>query len=100
MRDLTDRHLNVNAFPFNTENKSNMVTSASDRVQQKSVKILTRLKDLGGQMKASKTDTKGHLDKHRMNLDMLECFMMICERVKNSELIILNAAPDIDEDDE
>ena len=99
MRDLIDRHLNVIAFPFNTENKSNMVTSASDRVQHKAVKILTRLKDLGGQMKASKTDTKGHLDKHRMNLDMLECFMMICERVKNSELIIMNAAPEIDEDD-
>jgi hypothetical protein len=101
IRDLLSRHLNVQAFEFNTENKSNMVTSSSERVQQKGIKILKRLKDLGGQMKASKTDTKGHLDKHRMNLDMLECLMMICERVKTSHIrmisIPLNSG--LDEDD-
>ena len=90
IRDLSSRHLNVNAFEFNTENKSNMVTSSSERVQKKTIKILKRFKDLGGQMKASKTDTKGHLDKHRMNLDMLECLMMICERVKTSNIRIIS----------
>lgn len=89
IRDLKDRGVNVYAFAFDTENKSNMVTSASDRVQKKLVKIDKRLKDLGGQMKASKTDNKGHIDKHRMNLDMLECFMMICERVKNYNVRII-----------
>ena len=89
IRDLQSRHLNIQPFEFNTENKSNMVTSSSERVQQKKIKILNRLKDLGGQMKASKTDTKGHLDKHRMNLDMLECLMMICERVKTSDIRII-----------
>ncbi|HSA75479.1 MAG TPA: hypothetical protein VLE21_04755 [Candidatus Nitrosocosmicus sp.] len=89
MRDLTARGLNVIPFEMNTENKSNMVTSTSERVQSKKIKILKRLKDLGGQMKASKTDAKGHLDKHRMNLDMLECLMMICERIKTSKVRII-----------
>ena len=89
IRDLKSRHLNIYPFEFNTENKSNMVTSSSERVQKRTIKILKRLKDLGGQMKASKTDTKGHLDKHRMNLDMLECLMMICERVKTSGIKII-----------
>lgn len=100
IRDLKSRHLNIYPFEFNTENKSNMITSSSERVQQKRIKILKRLKDLGGQMKASKTDTKGHLDKHRMNLDMLECLMMICERVKTSGIRIITIplnTNDIDE---
>ena len=73
-----------------------MITSSSERVQKKGIKILKRLKDLGGQMKASKTDSKGHLDKHRMNLDMLECLMMICERIKDSRIriISLNSSDD------
>lgn len=100
IRDLTDRHLNVVSFPFDTINKSNMVTSASEMVQHKGIKILKRLKDLGGQMKASKTDGKGHLDKHRMNLDMLECLMMICERVKSGNLIIINTNIHDDEEDD
>ena len=90
MRDLISRGLHVEAFEMNTENKSNMVTSTSERVQQKAIKILKRLKDLGGQMKAAKTDGKGHLDKHRMNLDMLECLMMICERIKTSKIRIMS----------
>ena len=90
IRDLGSRNLNVQAFEFNTENKSNMITSSSERVQKKGIRILKRLKDLGGQMKASKTDIKGHLDKHRMNLDMLECLMMICERIKDSRIRIIS----------
>jgi len=89
IRDLESRNLNVLPFAFDTENKSNMVTSSSERVQKKQIKILRRLKDLGGQMKASKTDQKGHLDKHRMNLDMLECLMMICEHIKTSHIKIM-----------
>ena len=77
-----------------------MITSSSERVQKKLIKILKRLKDLGGQMKASKTDTKGHLDKHRMNLDMLECLMMICERVKTSTIRIITVSnTNISDDD-
>lgn len=99
MRDLKSRGLNVESFEMNTENKSNMVTSTSERVQKKGIKILKRFKDLGGQMKASKTDSKGHLDKHRMNLDMLECLMMICERIKTSRIRILTVNTNIEDDD-
>ena len=100
IRDLKSRHLNIYPFEFNTENKSNMVTSSSERVQKKTIKILKRLKDLGGQMKASKTNTNGHLDKHRMNLDMLECLMMICERVKTSGIKIITIPLNTNDEDE
>jgi len=99
IRDLQSRHLNVEPYLMNTENKSNMITEASDKVEKKVVRILQRLKDLGGQMKASKTDGKGHLDKHRMNLDMLECFMMICEKLKTSKILIYKIDLEPDEDD-
>ena len=100
MRDLQSRGLHVEAFEMNTENKSNMVTSTSERVQQKGIKILKRLKDIGGQMKAAKTDGKGHLDKHRMNLDMLECLMMICERIKTSKIRIISIGLNNRDEDE
>lgn len=89
IRDLIDRQVNTQAFAFDTENKSNMINSASDRVISKTVQIHRTLHDLAGQMKASKTDKKGHLDKKRMSLDMLECFCMICERVKTSTIKII-----------
>jgi len=89
IRDLKERQVNTVAFEFNTESKSNMVNSTSSRVISRLLKIHTTLKDLGGQMKASKADIKGHLDKKIMNLDMLECLCMICERFKTSTIKIL-----------
>jgi len=89
IRDLREKHVTVNEFAFDTENKSNMVNSTTDRVTNNMLKIWHGLHDLAGQMKAVKSDKKGHIDKSRMSLDELECLMMICERMKTSSVKII-----------
>lgn len=89
IRDLRERQLTVEPFAFDTENKSNMINSSTERATKDRLKIWKGLLDLMGQMKAAKTDKKGHLDKTTMSLDELECLMMICEKVKTSSIKII-----------
>ena len=89
IRDLRSRQLTVEPFAFDTENKSNMINSSTERATKDKLRIWKGLQDLMGQMKAAKTDKKGHLDKSTMSLDELECLMMICEKVKTSSIRII-----------
>lgn len=90
IRDLKERGISAQAVNFNKE-LSNMVTESSQAVKEERVRIHPSFTDLLGQLRSVKFDDKGKPNKKEISFDLGDAFMMGCNHLKYSHVIIKSA---------
>ena len=106
IQDLRDKGLNCMPISFGhvDENKqtmrSKMTTESAQATREKRVRIHKMFNNLISQLKAVSFDNKGGPDKSKLSFDLGDCYLMGVYHLKTSNLIILNANIEVDDEDD